>query len=214
MGTRRDRRRSADARHGARVARRAAHSAPGARGQQGELEVARLQLERANAIIDYSTQYSIAADLAAAIYDVALSEGSTPDSRSGWSRSSRGSPLNAKSKAGALGSPRCCPARRGCTSRGSPTSSSSTARRTCASGSGTCGTCWSATTATCVARCSPTTVGQAGSRSCSTAGQDPRNGYSTDGPEGIAKRVTADGQVPGLANEKGPRHIAAPIRLS
>ncbi len=45
---------------------------------RGELAVARLQLERANAIIDYSTHYNIAADLAAAIYDVALSEGVDP----------------------------------------------------------------------------------------------------------------------------------------
>src|SRR5438309_11370952 len=42
---------------------------------RGELAVARLQLERANAIVDYSTHYNIPADLAAAIYDVALSEG-------------------------------------------------------------------------------------------------------------------------------------------
>src|SRR5207237_1677708 len=34
---------------------------------RGELAVARLQLERANAIIDYSTHYHIPADLAAAI---------------------------------------------------------------------------------------------------------------------------------------------------
>ncbi|MBI1966715.1 MAG: lytic transglycosylase domain-containing protein [Gemmatimonadetes bacterium] len=46
--------------------------------KQGELEVARLQLERANAIIDYSAQYKITADLAAAIYDVALSEQLNP----------------------------------------------------------------------------------------------------------------------------------------
>src|SRR5213080_4862531 len=45
---------------------------------RGELAVARLQLERANAIIDYSTHYVIAADLAAAIYDVALAEGVDP----------------------------------------------------------------------------------------------------------------------------------------
>src|SRR5260370_38207820 len=39
---------------------------------RGELAAARLQLERATAIIDYSTHYSIAAALAAAIFDVAL----------------------------------------------------------------------------------------------------------------------------------------------
>ena len=35
--------------------------------KQGELEVARLQLDRANAVIAYSTEYKITADLAAAI---------------------------------------------------------------------------------------------------------------------------------------------------
>src|SRR6267378_4526022 len=46
---------------------------------RGELAVARVQLERANAIIDYSSRYGISADLAAAIYDVALPEGIDPN---------------------------------------------------------------------------------------------------------------------------------------
>lgn len=46
--------------------------------KQGELDVARLQLARANAVIAYSTQYKVTADLAAAIYDVALSEQINP----------------------------------------------------------------------------------------------------------------------------------------
>ena len=46
--------------------------------KQGELDVARLQLERANAIIEYSAQYKVTADLVAAIYDVALSEQLNP----------------------------------------------------------------------------------------------------------------------------------------
>src|SRR3989304_6382761 len=45
---------------------------------RGELAVARLQLERSNAIIDYSTHYHITADVSAAIYDVALAEGVDP----------------------------------------------------------------------------------------------------------------------------------------
>src|SRR5437016_8824131 len=45
---------------------------------RGELAVSRLQLERANAIIDYSTHYDIAAALSAAIYDIALAEGVDP----------------------------------------------------------------------------------------------------------------------------------------
>ena len=70
---------------------------------RGELAVARLQLERANAIIDYSTHYSIAADLAAAIYDVALSEGVDPGLAFRLVRTESGFTLNAKSKAGAVG---------------------------------------------------------------------------------------------------------------
>ena len=70
---------------------------------RGELAVARLQLERANAIIDYSTHYSIAADLAAAIYDVALSEGVDPGLAFRLVKVESGFTLNAKSKAGALG---------------------------------------------------------------------------------------------------------------
>lgn len=46
--------------------------------KHGELEVARLQLDRADAIMQYSTHYRLPADLAAAVYDVALSEGIDP----------------------------------------------------------------------------------------------------------------------------------------
>jgi len=70
---------------------------------RGELEVARVQLERADAVIEYSAQYRIPADLAAAIYDVALSEGIDPNLAFRLVRvESRFSP-RAKSKAGALG---------------------------------------------------------------------------------------------------------------
>src|SRR5256885_10764419 len=70
---------------------------------RGELAVARLQLERANAIIDYSTQFNIPADLAAAIYDVALSEGVDPGLAFRLVRTESGFNVNAKSKAGAVG---------------------------------------------------------------------------------------------------------------
>ena len=70
---------------------------------RGELAVARLQLERANAIIDYSTHFNIAADLAAAIYDVALSEGVDPGLAFRLVKIESGFVLNAKSKAGAIG---------------------------------------------------------------------------------------------------------------
>jgi soluble lytic murein transglycosylase-like protein len=46
--------------------------------KQGELEVARLQLDRVDAIMQYSSHYRLPADLATAIYDVALSEGIDP----------------------------------------------------------------------------------------------------------------------------------------
>jgi soluble lytic murein transglycosylase-like protein len=46
---------------------------------KGELAIARAQVERANAVIRYSGQYQIPADLAAAIYDIALSEGIDTD---------------------------------------------------------------------------------------------------------------------------------------
>jgi soluble lytic murein transglycosylase-like protein len=45
---------------------------------RGELAVARLQVDRANSIMDYSRRFKVPADLAAAIYDIALSEGIDP----------------------------------------------------------------------------------------------------------------------------------------
>jgi hypothetical protein len=40
---------------------------------RGELTVARVQLERADGVMDYSSRYGLAADLAAKIYDVEAS---------------------------------------------------------------------------------------------------------------------------------------------
>jgi soluble lytic murein transglycosylase-like protein len=45
---------------------------------KGETAVFKLQLERANTIMENSTRYQIPADLSAAIYDIALSEGIDP----------------------------------------------------------------------------------------------------------------------------------------
>ncbi|MFL5402632.1 MAG: lytic transglycosylase domain-containing protein [Gemmatimonadales bacterium] len=45
---------------------------------RGETTVIKLQLERANAVLENSTRYQIPADLSAAIYDIALSEGIDP----------------------------------------------------------------------------------------------------------------------------------------
>jgi soluble lytic murein transglycosylase-like protein len=44
-----------------------------------EVAVARAQVDRANAVIRYSGEYQIPADLAAAIFDIALSEGIEPE---------------------------------------------------------------------------------------------------------------------------------------
>src|SRR6266511_3478149 len=71
--------------------------------KQGELEVARLQLERANAIIQYSGHYRIPADLATVIYDVALSEGIDPGLAFRLVKVESGFTQRAKSKVGALG---------------------------------------------------------------------------------------------------------------
>src|SRR5258708_37398591 len=46
---------------------------------RGELDLAKAQLERANKIISYSTQYGIGAGLAETIVDVARAEGIDPD---------------------------------------------------------------------------------------------------------------------------------------
>jgi soluble lytic murein transglycosylase-like protein len=46
---------------------------------KGELALARVQIDRANAIIRYSSKYRIPADLASAIYDIALSEAVDPE---------------------------------------------------------------------------------------------------------------------------------------
>ena len=71
--------------------------------KQGELEVARLQLERANAIIQYSAHYKIGADLATTIYDIALSEGIDPGLAFRLVKVESGFNQRAKSKVGALG---------------------------------------------------------------------------------------------------------------
>lgn len=46
--------------------------------RQGELELVRMELSRVHEIIHYSQRYAIAADLAAAINDIALAEGIDP----------------------------------------------------------------------------------------------------------------------------------------
>jgi len=46
---------------------------------KGQLDLANAQLERLNAIVDYSSRYRIGADLASAVYDIALAEGIEPE---------------------------------------------------------------------------------------------------------------------------------------
>ena len=46
---------------------------------QGELDLARNQLDRANKVIAYSGKYRVSADLAGSIYDIAIQEGIEPD---------------------------------------------------------------------------------------------------------------------------------------
>src|SRR6476620_4247184 len=60
------------------VARRLGSLSEQLEAATGETTVIKLQLERANAILDNSTRYQIPADLSAAIYDIALSEGIDP----------------------------------------------------------------------------------------------------------------------------------------
>lgn len=46
---------------------------------QGELDMLRAQHERASEVIEYSSRYKIAADLAGSIFDIALAEGIDPE---------------------------------------------------------------------------------------------------------------------------------------
>jgi len=70
---------------------------------QGELTVARLQLERASAIIGFSAKYGIPADLASTVYDLAGSEGVDPGLAFRLVRVESGFDPRAKSRAGAIG---------------------------------------------------------------------------------------------------------------
>jgi soluble lytic murein transglycosylase-like protein len=60
------------------IARRMGNLSEQLEAAKGETMVLKLQLERANTILENSTRYQIPADLSAAIYDIALSEGIDP----------------------------------------------------------------------------------------------------------------------------------------
>ena len=77
---------------------------------RGELTVARLQLDRADAVIELSGRYLVPANLAGATYDIALAEGVDPGLafRLVWVESRFD--LRARSSAGALGLTQILPA--------------------------------------------------------------------------------------------------------
>jgi soluble lytic murein transglycosylase-like protein len=80
----------------------------GSLGQQldaanGEVALTKLQLDRANAIMANSAKYQIPADLAASIYDIALSEGIDPALGYQLVRTESSFKADARSSVGALG---------------------------------------------------------------------------------------------------------------
>jgi len=70
---------------------------------RGELAVARLQLDRANAVIEFSGHYLVPADLAEAINDIALAEGIEPGLAFRLVRVESRFDPRARSSAGAIG---------------------------------------------------------------------------------------------------------------
>lgn len=70
---------------------------------RGELSVAKLQLDRAEAVMEYSGRYDVPANLASAIYDIALAEGIEPGLAFRLVSVESGFDLHAKSSAGAVG---------------------------------------------------------------------------------------------------------------
>ena len=75
----------------------------GAGDVRGQIEVIRAELDRANAILDYSTRYQIPADLSTAIYDIALNEGIDPAIAFRLVKVESNFDRNARSSMGALG---------------------------------------------------------------------------------------------------------------
>jgi soluble lytic murein transglycosylase-like protein len=61
-----------------RLARQFGSLSEEAAAARGETALVLVQLDRANKLMEYSTKYQIPADLAAAVYDIALSEGIDP----------------------------------------------------------------------------------------------------------------------------------------
>ena len=70
---------------------------------RGELSVARLQLDRAESVIEYSDRYNVPAGLTEAIYDIALAEGVEPGLAFRLVKVESRFDVRAKSSAGAVG---------------------------------------------------------------------------------------------------------------
>ncbi|HUL69124.1 MAG TPA: transglycosylase SLT domain-containing protein [Gemmatimonadales bacterium] len=77
---------------------------------EGELAVAKIQLDRLNQIVTYSSRYQIPADLAGAVFDIALSEGIDPALGFRLVKVESSFDDHAKSSAGALGYTQILPA--------------------------------------------------------------------------------------------------------
>ncbi|MEP7064878.1 MAG: transglycosylase SLT domain-containing protein [Gemmatimonadota bacterium] len=77
---------------------------------KGQLTLAQAQLDRANAVMQYSAKYKVGADIAGAVYDVALAEGIEPDLGFRLVRVESEFNDHATSPAGALGLAQVMPA--------------------------------------------------------------------------------------------------------
>ncbi len=77
---------------------------------RGALTVTEMELDRAKAIIAYSSTYQIPADLSGAIYDIALSEGINPAIGFRLVQIESGFDAKAKSRVGAIGYTQIMPA--------------------------------------------------------------------------------------------------------
>lgn len=80
------------------------------KARQGELELARLELDRVHTVMKYSSKYRIPADLATKIYDIALAEGIDPGLAYSLVRVESGFYVGAVSHKGAVGLTQVMPA--------------------------------------------------------------------------------------------------------
>ena len=77
---------------------------------EGQLTVSNIELQRAKAVMDYSSMYQIPADLSAAIYDIALAEGINPAIGFRLVQIESSFDPRAKSRVGAIGYTQLMPA--------------------------------------------------------------------------------------------------------